>query len=239
MATDIHNLGWQGSSLHVTPIADGHKLTGINPRGIVLPDTEQLIVNASDTFTFVLAHDNGSSSVGHRFRFTDSQDHVIAPGEILWCVYVELPWFVGWLVEPVEDALAASQENGSTSAPTYSSAPFAVIPEMMSTVVARGGNVLLSFTGSFAVQSGDDFDFALYRDGSEIAGTRRRIQYTASQGALDPAGVIGGLVGATSALIVAESAGEHTYDVRWSRAAGAARAVATNRNLVVVETPVS
>jgi hypothetical protein len=125
---------------------------------------------------------------------------------------------------------------GSTSGPTRTTATFAVLPEMTATISTSGGDVELSFSGSFSFLTGDAFDFALFMDGSEIAGSRRHEAYTSSQGLLDPTGSDTRTVEITF-LVQSVTSGSHTFDVRWAQAAGTATAVGTERSFFALEIP--
>jgi hypothetical protein len=132
-------------------------------------------------------------------------------------------------------ALANASPAGSTSGPTLGAGGPSVIPEMTATVTVMGGNVRLQYDGSHSFLDGDQWTIALYRDGVLIAGTDRPLAFATSQGALDPTGSMTVLI-SISWTITMETPGSHTYDVRWTRTAGTARAVTTKRKFSVVET---
>ena len=132
--------------------------------------------------------------------------------------------------------LVASGATGTTSNPTYSSGTPAVLPEMTVTITASGTHVSMRFEGVFTLQDGDAFDIALYRDGVLVAGKTRRLSFDGGVGVLDPAA---GLVMPVSLqkLIISETEGSHTYDVRWTRVSGTARAYGVQRDFAVIEVP--
>jgi hypothetical protein len=106
---------------------------------------------------------------------------------------------------------------------------------MTSTVVVVGGNVRVQFDGSFNFLNNDQWTIGLYRDGTLIASTDRPLSFATSQGALDPTGSMTVVI-SISAVIPLETPGSRTYDVRWTRTAGTARATLTKRKLSVSET---
>lgn len=126
--------------------------------------------------------------------------------------------------------------NGSTSAPTRVAGTFAVIPEMTITMTTSGGDVMVTFNGSFTVNNGDSFDMAIFLDAAEVTGTRRRCDFFGGSlgAALNPAN-INSFPAGLQALNKPLAAGSHTFDVRWARVAGTARARGTERNLIAVE----
>jgi hypothetical protein len=133
-------------------------------------------------------------------------------------------------------AAARGTVVGSTSAPTTSSGTPAVIPEMTVTKTTLGGVVLVLFSGSFTLLTGDAGTIALYLDAVLIPGTERSVSYTSSAGALDPAASISASYG-VSALLEGVAAGSRIFDVRWSASAGSLRAITTRRSLSVAELP--
>lgn len=118
-----------------------------------------------------------------------------------------------------------SEVVGSTSAPTYASGTFTTIPEMNSTLVTNGGNVLVTFSSSFILNAADSFDFSLMVDGVEIPAARRHVQ---------SATAIAALPGSTQALVPL-SGGSHVFTAVWRAQGGSARAYSTNRSMTVVE----
>lgn len=108
---------------------------------------------------------------------------------------------------------------------------------MTVTIATTGGDVLVAFSGCFNLQDADSFDVAIFADGSEVASSRQHLEFHG--GALlglTPAHM-DGCPCATVALVGSLAAGSHTFTVQWSRTAGTARAVGTNRRLSVVEIP--
>lgn len=130
---------------------------------------------------------------------------------------------------------ARGQANGSTSAPTSTNASFVLIPEMTVTITTQGGDVLVTFTSSFNLQSGDNWDFAIYTDSSLQTGTQRHVEFHGgSLIGLTPA-TFDGYATCITFLVTGLAAGSHTFEARWSRAAGTARCVGTQRNIVALE----
>jgi len=124
--------------------------------------------------------------------------------------------------------------TGSTSAPTTTSNSYVVIPEMTSTIVTSGGNVLLFFNGSFNVQSDDDFTIGIHQDSVLISDTERRVSFFGgSLLGLTPANMVSAPISIFG--IVSPSTGSHTYDVRWKQSAGTARAITTMRQFTTIE----
>ncbi len=124
---------------------------------------------------------------------------------------------------------------GTTSAPTTTSASYVVIPQMTVTITTSGGNVLILFNGAFNVQSNDDFTIGIHEDSVLVAGTEQRSAFFGgSLLGLTPAAITSGNVSAIG-MVIAPSAGSHTYDVRWKVAAGTARAITTQRQIIVTE----
>jgi hypothetical protein len=131
--------------------------------------------------------------------------------------------------------LAINAATGTTANPTYAGGTPEVIPEMTVPIVATGvANVSIQFDGSFELQNGDAFDVSIYRD--DVAVRTRRFAYTSSQGIADPAASIV-FPARIHVFVLAESAGVHVYDARWSVASGTARAYGAQRDLAVVEVP--
>lgn len=124
---------------------------------------------------------------------------------------------------------------GTTSAPTQGSGTPAVIPEMTLTLTTAGGSLDVNFSMSLDVHSNDSGTIQFYLDTVAIAGTIRTIDYTSSQGALDPAGSIGGYTFALSWRCDSLAAGSHTIDARWARTGGTLRAITTQRMIKAVE----
>lgn len=130
---------------------------------------------------------------------------------------------------------ARGQANGSTSAPTTTSGTFAVIAEMTVTITTQGGDVQVTFNGDFNVQNGDSFDIAVFTDTVEQTGTRRHVEFFGgSLLGLTPAN-IPGIPLSLTAFVTGLAAGSHTFDVRWARTAGTARAFTTQRNIQALE----
>jgi hypothetical protein len=132
--------------------------------------------------------------------------------------------------------LVASGAVGTTANPTYSSGTPAVIPEMSATITASGVHVSMRFEGTFELQDGDAFDVALYRDGVLIEGKTRRLAFNGGVGVLDPAASLVMPV-SLQKLILNETEGSHTYNVRWTRISGTARAYDVQRDFAVIEVP--
>lgn len=131
---------------------------------------------------------------------------------------------------------AGEESNGTTVDPTSTSASFQVIPEMTITFTSIQLDAHAIFSCTFRMISGDNFDIAIFVDGVEYPGTRRHMQFTGASGVLGLSpGSIDGTSGITHALISGLSAASHTIDVRWSRSAGTARCVGTQRKLIVKE----
>lgn len=128
----------------------------------------------------------------------------------------------------------SQQANGSTSAPTTSSATFVVIPQMTLTMILAGGDVLIHFTGSFSCQEGDTLQIALFVDGVQAAGTLRQLSFNVT-GLLG----VGGTAGLTGAVqfIATGLTGSHTFDCRWLAVSGTARAITTDRKISATELP--
>lgn len=133
------------------------------------------------------------------------------------------------------DVSASGTVPGTTSAPTQTSGTYAVIPEMTLTVTTHGGNVLVAFDGSFDLQSGDDWLVSIFVDGAQNSASEREAKFFGgSLLGLTPAEVQAVPIGC-SALVTGLAAGSHTFDARWRRLAGTARALSTQRQLSVVE----
>ncbi len=139
---------------------------------------------------------------------------------------------------PPDVSTAVDVSVGTTSSPTTTSASDVLIPEMTKAVTPRSSQtVLVVFTGTFNVQNGDDFEVSLYKDGAEITNTRQRMQFTGASGllGLNP-GSVGGASCATTALVTGLSVGvSYTFEARWKRLAGTARAYQSFRRLIVQE----
>lgn len=124
---------------------------------------------------------------------------------------------------------------GTTSAPTTTSASYVVIPQMTVTITTSGGNVLILFNGAFNIQSNDDFTVGIHEDAVLVSGTEQRSAFFGgSLLGLTPGAITSGIA-STIGMTVAPSAGSHTYDVRWKVAAGTARAITTQRQIIVTE----
>lgn len=133
-------------------------------------------------------------------------------------------------------SLSTSESIGVTNAPTTTSASFIVIPEMTITNAIRNNNVLILFCATFNLVSGDNFNLAIFVDGVEAAGTRRTIAFTGASGLLGLSpGSIGGYDVSLHHIATGLSVGSHTFEVRWAAMSGAARAVSTNRKIIVAE----
>lgn len=130
---------------------------------------------------------------------------------------------------------AASQANGSTATPTTTSATFVVIPEMTVTVVLTSGKALVSFSGDFNMQHNDNWAFAVFVDGVEATGTRRNMNFVSATGLVVTNGSIPGLEASTTHFATGLVPGSHTFDVRWIVTGGTARAVSTQRKIIVME----
>lgn len=141
------------------------------------------------------------------------------------------PTAVPWSILPVP---ASGSAAGSTSAPTTTSATYVVIPEMTTTMTTHGGVVVVSFTGSFDLQSGDSFAVSIFEDGNQVTASELSVQFFGgSLLGLTPAEYQAAPV--TCQARIASSAGSHTYDARWKRSAGTARAITTQRQLIAAE----
>lgn len=139
-------------------------------------------------------------------------------------------------VVPVLPILGVS--TGSSSGPTTTSASFVTLTDMTRTfTIQEGKRALVIFNGTFRVQNGDDFNIALFQNGSEISGTRQQCQFTGASGLLGLApGAIDALPVSLFAVVAGLTTGtSYTFDVRWKRNAGTARAVGTLRQLTVTE----
>lgn len=124
---------------------------------------------------------------------------------------------------------------GSTNPASSTNASFVVVPEMTTSLSISTGRAQLVFSGTFDVRDGDSFDLALFVDGAEQSGSRRRVEYQSAQlisivpGRI-PADTLSLTWGATGL-----SAGSHTFSVRWARVGGTARCVGVMRSLEVNE----
>lgn len=114
----------------------------------------------------------------------------------------------------------------TTSSPTTTSATFAVIPEMTSTITTKGNKITTIFTGTIANNTAATSGFiAVFADGVQISPS---ISFMSA------------IIGAESVISIvwldSPSAASHTYDVRW-KSNGTARltAIGTSRTLQVVE----
>lgn len=126
---------------------------------------------------------------------------------------------------------------GSTSAPTRTANTFAVLAEMTTTVATGGGDVEITFIGTFQLNAGDSFNISIFQDGTEIASSRQSPAYTGETGLLDTPGQLNGIEVPLSAIVLSPSAGSHVWDVRWAAVAGTARAVGTERSMASREIP--
>ncbi len=119
-----------------------------------------------------------------------------------------------------------STPTPTTSAPTTTSATYAVIPEMTTTITTKGNKVLILFSGTIANNtSGALGKVAVFLDGTQVSPD---FQWTAA----------GTGFGAEVCIswLDSPSAASHTYDIRW-KSNGAANMTATLllRTLQVVE----
>lgn len=249
----IHTTAWStiGTSTEIQWAgADGVRLlaSGGSPSIIGISDpgfdgVEMVLHNLSGG-PITLVHRSASVTEGsHQLILASQSDHVMEHGDMLWALRVAPQDDIldeddyGWHVDNEGQASPARvYVIGSTSAPTYSSGTFAVIPQMEAEVETLGGCLSVAFSGTFEIQSDDAFEIALFLDDTEVDGTRRRVEYSSATGLLGLiSGCIDGLPISLGAAITTAEAGEHTVDVRWSRIGGTARAVGTQRSLMVVE----
>lgn len=129
---------------------------------------------------------------------------------------------------------ASGVSTATTSAPTTTSATYVTIPEMTVTLTSHGGSLMCRFLGAFNVQSNDDFTLAIFLDGVEVTASDQRVSFFGgSILGLTPAQINSG-PGSCVALVSA-SAASHTITARWKVAAGTARAILTQRQLIVHE----
>lgn len=129
---------------------------------------------------------------------------------------------------------AKSIVTGSTSNPTTTSATYVVIPEMTITLLTFR-SVRIDFTGAFNVQSNDDFTLGIHENGTLIPGAEYRVSFFGgSLLGLVPAAITSFPVGLSA--LTTSTPGSNTYDIRWKRTAGTARALLTQRQLIVIET---
>src|SRR5690242_2285200 len=91
------------------------------------------------------------------------------------------PYLGAALGKPIPSSTSA---NGSTNAPTTTSATFVVIPEMTVTMACTGSPVVVCFSGCFNMQHNDNWAYAIFVDSVEASGTRRNMQLIMSTGAL-------------------------------------------------------
>ncbi len=126
--------------------------------------------------------------------------------------------------------------NGSTSGPTTTSASFVVIPQMTLTVTTQGGDVRVALGCTFNLQDNDSFDIQLFSDAVAIPGTLRHLEFHGASGllGLNP-GSLDGSQASLDTVVTGLSAGSHTFDARWKRTAGTARARTTERQFQVFE----
>jgi len=122
---------------------------------------------------------------------------------------------------------------GATSAPTSTSTSFVVIPEMTLTINVQGQMQLVWFTGDFSMVSADAWDFAIFVDSTEQTSSQRHMELQGTAGALGTNTSTPGNASATHALVTGLSYGSHVFSVQWIRTAGTARAVGTQRSLIV------
>lgn len=134
------------------------------------------------------------------------------------------------------DSLGArSTVNGSTSNPTSTNPAFVVIPEMTTTVTTIGGALLVLFDATFHMAGLlDNFNYAIFLDGAEVAGTRRQVAVVLSV-TLGVLSTDNQQPSSSHALVLAPSVGSHTVDVRWAQVGGTARANLDQRKLTVAE----
>jgi hypothetical protein len=124
---------------------------------------------------------------------------------------------------------------GTASAPTSTNASFVQIPQMTLALITHGAPVFVFFNGCFNMQNGDNWDLAIYVDGSLNAASQQHQQFFGgSLLGLVPANMPGCTVNAM-ALVTGLSAGSHTFEARWSVAAGTARTVGVQRTLTAFE----
>jgi len=133
------------------------------------------------------------------------------------------------------DSLGArATVTGSTANPTSANAAFVVIPEMTLTVTTIGGQLLALFDADFHIAAvADNFNYALFLDGVEIAGTRRQVScnLAVTLGLL----TVDTLAPCSAHALITLAAGSHTVDTRWAAIGGSARANDTQRKLTVIE----
>lgn len=114
----------------------------------------------------------------------------------------------------------------TTSGPTITSATYAVIPEMTSTITTQGNKVMIIFTGTLTNNTTATSGFvSVFVDGVQSSPD---ISYSvATAGQSTPL---------TLTWLTAPSAASHTFDIRW-KSNGVARltAIGTSRTLQVVE----
>lgn len=134
------------------------------------------------------------------------------------------------------DTGAKASATSSTSAPTTTSATYVVIPEMTVTLIGSGRSVLVNFVGSFNIQNNDDFTIGIHLDSSLLAETEQRISFFGGTLlGLTPANITAGSISANAIVSGSSALGSHTYDIRWKRAAGTARAITTQRQFMALE----
>lgn len=129
-----------------------------------------------------------------------------------------------------------STATGTTSSPTTTSASFVVIPQMTLTITTQGGDVFVDFDCTFNLQDDDSFNIQIFVDGVALEGTLRHLEFHGASGLLGLGpGSIDGIAISLYARVQNLSAASHTFDVRWQRSAGTARARLTERQIQVIE----
>lgn len=115
--------------------------------------------------------------------------------------------------------------TGSVFDPGTTLGSFALIPEMTGAIVTNGGDLLISFNGSWDSRVGDNARFALLLDGVHISSSERRVGQSLGMA----------LSQETTHLAKGVSAGVHQVAARWTAGTGTARMTGSFRVLTAFE----
>lgn len=124
---------------------------------------------------------------------------------------------------------------GTTSDPTTTNSNFTTVPEMSVSFDTNGLDVLINFNCGFHLEDNDQFELAIFFDGTEITRTRRLMEFNASAGFLGLTPGSCGIIGSMNTIITGVLSGSHTASARWRAVNGAARANGTERYITIME----
>lgn len=107
------------------------------------------------------------------------------------------------------------------------------MPEMTVTIVTSKANAEIGFSMTAQLLSGDNWDLSVFVDGVELA-RRNNTFFGGSLLGLVPS-QLNGIVLAVVVLATGLTPGSHTFTMQWRANAGTARAVGTQRSILVHE----